>query len=97
MWPKLGLMSRDVLTSVSKKMGSSLLLTLSPQITRITRINGRKKAQNTQNKNTYKVKVVGGEVSADFFDRGLCLPSGTAMTNGDLDRIIGIILRCHRK
>ena len=68
-----------------------------PQISQITRINGRKKAQNTQNKNTYKVKVVGGEVSADFFDRGLCLPSGTAITNGDLDRIIGIVLRCHRK
>ena len=27
-----------------------------PQITQITRINGRKKAQNTQNKNTYKAR-----------------------------------------
>jgi len=78
-------------------MGSSLLLTLSPQITWITRINGRKKAQNTQNKNTYKVKVVGGEVAEDLFNRGLCLPSGTAMINGDLDRVIDTILNCRKK
>ena len=35
----------------------------------------------------------GGEVAEDLFERGLCLPSGTAMTNSDLDRVIDIILK----
>jgi dTDP-4-amino-4,6-dideoxygalactose transaminase len=61
------------------------------------RINGRKKAQNTQNKNTYKARVVGGEVAEDLFDRGLCLPSGTAMTEGDLERVVETILNCRKK
>jgi dTDP-4-amino-4,6-dideoxygalactose transaminase len=29
---------------------------------------------------TYKARVVGGEIAEDLFNRGLCLPSGTAMT-----------------
>jgi len=37
---------------------------------------------------TYPCRVLGGEVSEDFFNRGLCLPSGTAMSNKDLTRII---------
>jgi dTDP-4-amino-4,6-dideoxygalactose transaminase len=41
-------------------------------------------------------RVVGGEVAEDLFNRGLCLPSGTAMTDSDLDRIISIILKCRR-
>jgi len=44
----------------------------------------------------YKCRVVGGEVAEDLFNRGLCLPSGTAMTNSDLDRIIDTICSCHR-
>jgi len=40
--------------------------------------------------------VVGGEVAEDLFDRGLCLPSGTAMTNNDLDRVIETILKCKK-
>lgn len=47
-------------------------------------------------KKTYPCRMFGGAVSEDLFERGLCLPSGTAMTNGDLDRIIDIILRCHK-
>ena len=81
-----------------------------PQITQISQINSRKNTQNTQNKDRYKAspgeirsavvnefhraRVVGGEVAEDLFDRGLCLPSGTAMTNRDLDRIIDTILNC---
>ena len=65
-----------------------------PQITQITRINGRKKAQNTQNKNTYKARVVGGKVAEDLFKRGLCLPSGTAMTEEDLERVVRVIKNC---
>ena len=36
----------------------------------------------------------GGKVAEDLFERGLCLPSGTAITNSDLDRVIDIILKC---
>ncbi len=37
-------------------------------------------------------RIVGGRISEDLFDRGLCLPSGTAMNNGDLDRVIETII-----
>jgi dTDP-4-amino-4,6-dideoxygalactose transaminase len=68
-----------------------------PQITQITRINGRKKAQNTQNKKKqYPCRVVGGKVAEDLFDRGLCLPSGTAMTKEDLCRVIEVIRGCRK-
>lgn len=42
-------------------------------------------------------KMYGGEVSEDLFARGLCLPSGTAMTDDDLDRICAIITACTGK
>lgn len=41
-------------------------------------------------------KCVGGEVAEDLFNRGLCLPSGTAMTEEDLNPVISVILRCKR-
>jgi dTDP-4-amino-4,6-dideoxygalactose transaminase len=41
-------------------------------------------------------RVVGGEVSARLFRQGLCLPSGTAMTEDDIDRITETIRRCGR-
>ncbi len=41
--------------------------------------------------NRYPCRMVGGSVSEDLFERGLCLPSGTAMGEGDLDRIIEIL------
>uniref|UniRef100_A0A7C4MKA9 Uncharacterized protein n=1 Tax=Desulfatirhabdium butyrativorans TaxID=340467 RepID=A0A7C4MKA9_9BACT len=36
----------------------------------------------------YRARVVGGKMAEDFFERGLCLPSGTAMTDADLERVI---------
>ena len=36
-------------------------------------------------------ETVGGSVAAGLFTYGLCLPSGTAMTEADLARIVGII------
>jgi dTDP-4-amino-4,6-dideoxygalactose transaminase len=39
----------------------------------------------------YACRVVGGTVAEDLFERGLCLPSGTAMTNGDVNRVIDIV------
>jgi dTDP-4-amino-4,6-dideoxygalactose transaminase len=38
----------------------------------------------------------GGEVAKDLFNRGLRPPSGTAMTEKDLDRVISVIKRCKR-
>ena len=45
-------------------------------------------------KKRYKVRTVGGGVAADLFNKGLCLPSGTAMRDKDLDRVISVILKC---
>ena len=39
-------------------------------------------------------RVRGGAVSERLFSTGLCLPSGTAMTSSDLERVTGIIRRC---
>jgi hypothetical protein len=44
----------------------------------------------------YAARAVGGEVAEDLFNRGLCLPSGTAMTDSDFDRIISAIGRCRK-
>jgi dTDP-4-amino-4,6-dideoxygalactose transaminase len=45
-------------------------------------------------KTTYPSRAVGGEIAEDLFHRGLCLPSGTAMTNEDMERVIAAILKC---
>jgi len=52
--------------------------------------NSRLKTQN------YPVRVVWGEVAQDLFNRGLCLPSGTAMTEEDLDRVVEVIRGCKK-
>jgi len=39
----------------------------------------------------YEARVVGSAVSEFLFEKGLCLPSGTQMTEIDLDRVIRII------
>jgi pyridoxal phosphate-dependent aminotransferase EpsN len=41
-------------------------------------------------------RVVGGSVAARLFEHGLCLPSGTALTEADLQRIASIIRDVHR-
>ena len=60
----------------------------------ISEIVGQKSVRSRQ---CYPARVVGGAIAEDLFDRGLCLPSGTAMINADLDRIIDIIMSCHQK
>ncbi|MCG2776360.1 MAG: DegT/DnrJ/EryC1/StrS family aminotransferase, partial [Desulfobacterales bacterium] len=64
----------------------------------VFQVEGRKaegsRLKAGQNKERYKARVVGGEVAEDLFNRGLCLPSGTAMSNSDLDRVIETILNC---
>ncbi|MDD2703031.1 MAG: DegT/DnrJ/EryC1/StrS family aminotransferase [Candidatus Omnitrophica bacterium] len=62
---------------------------------RIETQNCKPKALN-RSKNAYTARVSGGEVAEDLFNRGLCLPSGTALTNNDLDRVINTILNCRK-
>lgn len=47
-------------------------------------------------KRRYSARLVGGEVVEDLFNRDLCLPSGTAMTEDDLDRVIEVIVNSRR-
>jgi dTDP-4-amino-4,6-dideoxygalactose transaminase len=56
----------------------------------------KKLKTNKLKKNKVMCRVVGGGVAEDLFNRGLCLPSGTAMTNADMDRVISIIRKCNR-
>jgi dTDP-4-amino-4,6-dideoxygalactose transaminase len=42
-------------------------------------------------------KCIGGKVAEDLFQSGLCLPSGTAMTKDDLNRIVNAILNCKKQ
>ncbi len=51
------------------------------------------RSQNNS-KEIYPARAVGGEVAEDLFERGLCLPSGTAMTCEDMNRVISSILKC---
>ena len=37
----------------------------------------------------------GGAVSGELFERGLCLPSGTALRDADLERIAGVVRNIH--
>ena len=41
-------------------------------------------------------ECIGGEVAEDLFDKGLCLPSGSNLSDEDLDCVIQSILRCRR-
>jgi dTDP-4-amino-4,6-dideoxygalactose transaminase len=36
-------------------------------------------------------RVRGGDVAAELFERGLCLPSGSSLTVEDRERVIGIV------
>jgi dTDP-4-amino-4,6-dideoxygalactose transaminase len=37
----------------------------------------------------------GGAVSEELFEKGLCLPSGTALRDADLERIAGVVRNVH--
>jgi pyridoxal phosphate-dependent aminotransferase EpsN len=39
-------------------------------------------------------RVLGGDVSEHLFARGLCLPSGSAMSDGDLERVAHRVRSC---
>jgi dTDP-4-amino-4,6-dideoxygalactose transaminase len=48
-------------------------------------------AQAVPSLSSWPARVVGGAVADELYNQGLCLPSGTAVTDGELDRIISII------
>jgi pyridoxal phosphate-dependent aminotransferase EpsN len=41
--------------------------------------------------------AVGGAVAEEFFEYGLCLPSGTTLTDADLDRVVATVRTVHRE
>jgi dTDP-4-amino-4,6-dideoxygalactose transaminase len=57
-------------------------------------VNGKRRTKNK--KRHYPCRVVRGNVAEEFFEKGLCLPSGTAMKIDDLDRIVNIINKTGR-
>ncbi len=42
-------------------------------------------------------RAVGGCVSEHFFERGLCLPSGSSLTRADLERVVAAVLSVPRR
>jgi len=42
-------------------------------------------------------RVVGGGNSEELFVRGLCLPSGSALSEADLERVCEVVCRVHRR
>jgi len=54
------------------------------------------KSRDCSNRRIYPCRVVGGPVAEELFEKGLCLPSGTAMTDEDLERVIEVLRGCFR-
>lgn len=42
-------------------------------------------------------EVLGGKVAEKIFRDGLCLPSGSAMTDDDIERVVDVIKKVHKK
>lgn len=42
-------------------------------------------------------RSVGGDVAASLFERGLCLPSGSSLTDADLERVASVVRRATRR
>jgi pyridoxal phosphate-dependent aminotransferase EpsN len=38
------------------------------------------------------VPVIGGSVAEDLYARGVCLPSGSSMSDGDVERVIAAVI-----
>ncbi len=58
----------------------------------------RERSQNkaTKSNSAYNARVVGGQVCESLFQYGLCLPSGTALSDKDIERVAKIILSCKK-
>jgi dTDP-4-amino-4,6-dideoxygalactose transaminase len=64
--------------------------------TRQEQLGGLPEVRGQEGKQRFQARMVGGKVSEDLFERGLCLPSGTAMTDGDLDWVVKVIRGCRK-
>jgi dTDP-4-amino-4,6-dideoxygalactose transaminase len=42
-------------------------------------------------------EFIGGQVAEGIFKNGICLPSGTSMTEEDQGRVIGVVRGCFWK
>ena len=42
-------------------------------------------------------RMIGGAVSEAFFRDGLCLPSGSSMSDADIARVVAAVRACHRR
>ncbi|MDL1964758.1 MAG: DegT/DnrJ/EryC1/StrS family aminotransferase, partial [Deltaproteobacteria bacterium] len=56
----------------------------------------RRKGARAQRKCAYYPHGIGESVCEGLFERGLCLPSGTAMMEGDIDRVVEVMLNCKK-
>lgn len=69
-------------------------------------IRGALEAENIESRPVWKpmhlqpvfqgYEVVGGEVAEDLFNRGLCLPSGSNLTEAELQRVVDVVRGCVR-
>jgi dTDP-4-amino-4,6-dideoxygalactose transaminase len=41
-------------------------------------------------------EAVGGAVAEDLFLRGLCLPSGSSLSEEELGRVVSVIRKCYK-
>ena len=84
-------------------------LTIDPNVAGIDRdaVIGELEKCNIESRPTWKpmhlqplykgCKIIGGQVSEELFAKGLCLPSGTGMTDEELERVIRVVRRgCFR-
>ena len=84
-------------------------LTIDPEVAGVDRdlVMGELEKHNIEARPTWKpmhlqplyqgCEIVGGNVSGELFAKGLCLPSGTGMTDGDLERVIEVVRGCFFK
>jgi dTDP-4-amino-4,6-dideoxygalactose transaminase len=63
----------------------------------VFKLRAESKELKSKEEGQYEARMVGGAVSEDLFRRGLCLPSGTSMTQEDLERVIRIVKGCRGK
>ena len=62
----------------------------------VTRLRNNAKSKGHSDNKRHKARIEGGAVSEDPPQRGLCLPSGTQLTEEDLKRVVTIIRNCHK-
>ena len=55
------------------------------------RVRGRPGSRCTSNRCSRERRPSAVEVCAAIFERGLCLPSGSSLSDGDLDRVVEVI------